>query len=127
MASAQVGLAAVAVGVEGDGVKVDPATRPGDELDTDGTPVGLHDESHCSEDFECRHLVEGIDGEVQVLMVARLEAGQRVDAPAPADPGTAPGARQGIKDAEDVGRIQFHLLEHRRMGAGAPDRLRSSL
>jgi hypothetical protein len=102
VAAVDVGLEAVAVGVEGNGVEIDPAAGLGDEFDADGTPVGLHDEAEGMEGFYCCRFVVGVDGEVEVPMGPGLATSQRVDAPAAADPGSTAGVSEGVKHGKDV-------------------------
>jgi hypothetical protein len=96
VAAADGGLAAVAVGVEGNGVEIDPTAGLGDEFDADGTPVGLHDEAEGMKGFYGCRFVVGVDGEVEVPMGPGLATSQRVDAPAAADPGSTAGVSEGV-------------------------------
>lgn len=97
MATVDVGLAPVVVGVEDDGVEIDPPVSIGYKLDANGTPVGLHDKAEKSEGFDGCRLMVGVDGQVEVPMGTCLATRERIDTPAASDPCPAAGAREGLK------------------------------
>ena len=102
MATIDVGLTPDAVGVEDDGVEIDPSVGVGHELDANGTPVGFHDKAETSEGFDGYRQVVGVDGQVDVPMGTCLATRERIDAPAASDPRATAGAREDLKHGKDV-------------------------
>jgi hypothetical protein len=104
VATVDVGLAPVALGVEDDRMEIDPTAGLGDQFDANGTPVGLDLEAETSEGLDGGRLVLGVDGEVEIPMGSGLATREGIDPPTASNPSSTGGACKCIKRRKHVRR-----------------------